>query len=154
MGVVRLAHDVVLTDLVDAGDPVVVLDEAAEDVVTEELPDVEGVQVDVGGGVLHESSRRAGPSSAACRAPARPARGSTASTRSLPRTGRSSDPGKRANMPLNSHESMAPDVRIAPQARLAMNGESGAICGTCDDEPTCMQATMPRSEAAAMTGSQ
>ena len=49
---------------------------------------------------------------------------------------------------------MAPEVRIAPQARLAMNGESGAIWGTCDDEPTCIDATMPSSLAAAMTGSQ
>ena len=54
MRVVGLAHDVVLADLVEAGDAVVVLDEAAEDVVAERLPDVELVQVDVGGGVVHE----------------------------------------------------------------------------------------------------
>ena len=35
-----------------------------------------------------------------------------------------------------------------------MNGESGAIWGTCDDDPTCMEATMPVSFAVAMTGSQ
>ena len=29
--------------------------------------------------------------------------------------------------------------QIAPHGRLAMNGASGAICGTCDDEPTCMR---------------
>ncbi len=57
-------------------------------------------------------------------------------------------------MPLKIHESIAPDVRIAPQARLAMNGESGAIDGTCDDDPTCMEATIPSSFAADMTGSQ
>ena len=57
-------------------------------------------------------------------------------------------------MPLNIHESIAPDVRIAPQARLAMNGESGAISGTCDDEPTCIDTTISRSFAAAITGSQ
>ena len=45
--VVRLAHDVVLADLVDTGDPVVVVDEAAEDVVAEQLPDVDRVQVHV-----------------------------------------------------------------------------------------------------------
>ena len=57
-------------------------------------------------------------------------------------------------MPLNIHESIAPEVRIAPHARLAMNGESGAICGTCDDEPTCIDTTISRSLAAAITGSQ
>ena len=31
---------------------------------------------------------------------------------------------------------------MAPQARLAMNGESGAIWGICDDEPTCIDATI------------
>ena len=35
-----------------------------------------------------------------------------------------------------------------------MNGESGAIVGTCDDEPTCMHTTISRSFAAAITGSQ
>ena len=59
MRVVGLAHDVVLADLVEAGDAVVVLDEAAEDVVAERRPDVERVEVDVGGGVVHELS---GPS--------------------------------------------------------------------------------------------
>ena len=58
------------------------------------------------------------------------------------------------NRPLNSQESIVPDVRLAPQARLAMNGESGAIVGTCDDEPTCMHTTISRSDAAAITGSQ
>ena len=57
-------------------------------------------------------------------------------------------------MPLNSQESMVPDVRFAPHARLAMNGASGAIVGTCDDEPTCMHTTISRSAAAAITGSQ
>ncbi len=52
--VVRLAHDVVLADLVDARDPVRVVDEAAEDVVAEERADVDRVQVHVGRGVLHE----------------------------------------------------------------------------------------------------
>ena len=57
-------------------------------------------------------------------------------------------------MPLKSQDSIAPEVRTAPQARLAMNGESGAIWGTCEDEPTCMLQTISRSEAAAITGSQ
>ena len=57
-------------------------------------------------------------------------------------------------MPLNSHDNIAPDVLIAPQARLAMNGESGAICGTWDEDPTCIDATIPSSLAVAMTGSQ
>ena len=35
-----------------------------------------------------------------------------------------------------------------------MNGESGAIVGTCDDDPTCMHTTISRSLAAAITGSQ
>ena len=58
-------------------------------------------------------------------------------------------------MPLNSHDSMAPEVRIAPQARLAMNGESGAIWGTCDEEPD-VHATPPSRApmAVAITGSQ
>src|SRR5580700_5941058 len=41
--VVGLAHDVVLPDLLEAGDPVVVLDETAEDVLPEQLPNVQGV---------------------------------------------------------------------------------------------------------------
>ncbi len=43
---------------------------------------------------------------------------------------------------------------MAPHVRLAMNGESGAICGSCDDEPTCMDTTISSSLAAAITGSQ
>ena len=35
-----------------------------------------------------------------------------------------------------------------------MNGESGAICGTWDDDPTCMDATMPSPFAVDITGSQ
>ena len=35
-----------------------------------------------------------------------------------------------------------------------MNGASGEICGTVDDEPTCMHTTISRSLAAAITGSQ
>ena len=58
------------------------------------------------------------------------------------------------NIPLNSQDSIAPEVRIAPQARLAMKGESGAIWGTCDEEPTCMHATISSSDAVDMTGSQ
>ena len=54
----------------------------------------------------------------------------------------------------DAEESIAPDVRTAPHARLAMNGASGAIFGTCDEDPTCMHATICNSEAAAMTGSQ
>ena len=57
-------------------------------------------------------------------------------------------------MPLNSQASIVPEVRDAPQVRLAMNGASGAIWGSCDDEPTCMHTTISRSLAAAMTGSQ
>ena len=56
--------------------------------------------------------------------------------------------------PLKSHDSMAPAVRTAPQVRLAMNGESGAIEGTCEDDPTWMLATICRSEAAWSTGFQ
>ncbi len=62
--------------------------------------------------------------------------------------------GYRWNMPLNSHESIAPDVRTAPQVRLAMNGASGAICGICDDDPTCIDATISSSFAVDITGSQ
>ena len=38
---------------------------------------------------------------------------------------------------------------MAPQVRLAMNGASWAICGSVDDEPTCMHTTISRSLAAA-----
>ena len=62
--------------------------------------------------------------------------------------------GYRGNIPLKSHESIAPEVRTAPQVRLAMNGASGAIWGICDDEPTCMLATIPSSLAVDITGSQ
>ena len=57
-------------------------------------------------------------------------------------------------IPTKSQESIAPEVRIAPQVRLAMKGESGAICGTCEDDPTWMLMTSSRSLAALMTGSQ
>ena len=58
-------------------------------------------------------------------------------------------------MPLKIHDSIAPEVRIAPQVRLAMNGASGAICGTCDDEPDVhADATIPSSFAVDITGSQ
>ena len=49
---------------------------------------------------------------------------------------------------------MAPDVRMAPQARLAIKGESGAIWGTWEEDPTCIEATIPSSDAVDMTGSQ
>jgi hypothetical protein len=35
-----------------------------------------------------------------------------------------------------------------------MNGESGAIWGIVDDDPTCIQATIWVSDAVDMTGSQ
>ena len=89
VGIVSLAHDVVLADLVDARDPVMVLNEAAEHMVPEQLAYVEVVEVDVGRGVVHELCGPASPSSAACRGPALPARGSRASSRSHPRTARS-----------------------------------------------------------------
>ena len=54
MRVVRFAHDVVDTDLVDAGDPVMVLDEAAEHVLTEQLPEIERVEIHVRRGMVHE----------------------------------------------------------------------------------------------------
>ena len=57
-------------------------------------------------------------------------------------------------MPLKSHESIVPEVRIAPQVRFAMNGESGRDLRHCDDEPTCMHTTISSSFAAAITGSQ
>src|SRR6516162_9085342 len=57
-------------------------------------------------------------------------------------------------MPLKSHDSKAPDVRLAPQVRLAMNGDSGEIAGICEDEPTCMQTAISSSFAAAIRGSQ
>ena len=47
VGVIRLAHDVVLADLIETGDTVMVLNEATEDVFAEQLPDVERVQIDV-----------------------------------------------------------------------------------------------------------
>ena len=57
-------------------------------------------------------------------------------------------------MLLKIHESIVPEVRIAPHVRLAMNGASGAIWGTCDDEPTCIDTIISRSFAAAISGSQ
>jgi hypothetical protein len=50
--VVGLAHDVVCADLVEAGNAVVILDKAAEDVPPEQFADVDGVQIHVGGGVI------------------------------------------------------------------------------------------------------
>src|SRR6201999_3669958 len=40
--------------------------------------------------------------------------------------------GKRWNMLLKTQVSIAPDVRIAPQDRFAMNGESLEMLGTTD----------------------
>ena len=93
VGIVGLAHDVVFADLVDAGDPVGVVDEAAEHVITEQFPDIELIQVHIRGGVLHELHATSAPRSVACRAPVRLVPGSTASSRSLPPTVRSSPPG-------------------------------------------------------------
>ena len=52
MRLVRLAHDVVDTDLVDAGNPVVVLDEAAEHMLTKQLSEIERVEIHVRRGVV------------------------------------------------------------------------------------------------------
>jgi len=58
MWIVRLAHDVVLAEFSEAFDPVVVLDETAEDVTAEGFPDVERVEVGPVTGVTHERGPR------------------------------------------------------------------------------------------------
>ena len=54
MWVVRLAHDVILANLVEACDAVIVLDEATEDVVSKQLPNVQGVEIDISRRVVGE----------------------------------------------------------------------------------------------------
>ena len=152
MGVVGLAHHVVLADFVDA-DAVVVLDEAAEDVIAEGPPDVQLVEVDIRRGVAGEFLAAQDPVPLLVEDLLGP----------LEEVGdptdfalRKSDFrfGNRWKRPLNSQANMVPDVREAPQVRLAMNGASLAICGRVDDDPTCMQTTISSSFAVVITGSQ